>query len=345
MLTESKESVVMPVRMKRITIILLLCSALFTLVWWGLKDQIPAKREEGWIAIRPPHEVSALAIAGDIIWAGGRDGVFKIDRQQKTILSQLEIEPPLTYVKALLIDSKGDLWIGYEKGLICYNGREFLYYGTKDGLPHENVNALLLDDKGRLWVGTWGGAACWTGEKWQVFNQASGLAHDAVNVLFQDCYGGMWFGSYAAPEGGLTYYDGQQFIQFTSNGVLPHNNICSIFQDSANDIWVGTGFYTRGGAVRFRFENGKPELQEVWTKKDGLAGEKVRSIFQDRSGVYWFGSEYDGVARWDGASTRIFTKKNGMSSNEVKVWLEDQEGNLWLGTDDGITVIARSGDE
>ncbi|KUG03381.1 ggdef family protein [hydrocarbon metagenome] len=329
----------MPVNIKRIATILILLSTLLALAWWGLKDQIPARRAEGWTTINPPHEISALAVAGDIIWAGGRDGVYTIDRRQKKMLSRLESEPQLAYVKALLVDQNGDLWIGYEKGLICYNGREFLYYGTKDGLPHENVNALLLDDKGRLWVGTWGGAACWTGEKWQVYNQASGLAHDAVNVLFQDCYGSMWFGSYAAPEGGLTHYDGQQFTRFNSDNVLPHNNICSIYQDSANDLWVGTGFYTRGGAVRFSFENGKPVFKEEWTKKNGLAGEKVRSIFQDRSGVYWFGSEYDGVARWDGASIKIYTKKNGMSSNEVKVWLEDQEGNLWMGTDDGITVM------
>jgi len=74
-------------------------------------------------------------------------------------------------------------------------------------------------------------------------------------------------------------------------------------------------------------------------KSDGLAGEKVRSLFQDRDGVYWIGSEYDGVVRWDGDSRQTLTVREGLSGNEIKDWLQDQDGSLWLATEDGVTLI------
>jgi len=327
---------------KRRAFIFIIMVIIFALAGQGLKGFTRNSRVENWLIIRPPHEVSTLVCDGDIIWAGGRDGVYKVDRLQKRVISKLELESELSYVKALLIDENGDLWIGQEKGLIRYNRKESYYYGENEGLPDENVNALLSDEEGRLWVGTWGGAACYDGENWNIYKMKDGLAHDAVNVMYQDSHGGMWFGSYAAPDGGLTYYNGNDFYTYNTESILPHNNICAIFEDNHNDIWVGTGFYTRGGAVRLSLQDGKPLFKDTWSKQDGLAGDKVRSIFQDSTGVYWFGSEYDGIVRWDDTSKQVYTKKNGMSGNEVKVWLEDKDGSLWLGTDDGITVIPLS---
>jgi ligand-binding sensor domain-containing protein len=71
-----------------------------------------------------------------------------------------------------------------------------------------------------------------------------------------------------------------------------------------------------------------------------LAGERVRSIFQDRDGVMWFGSEYDGLARYDGRHWTVFTKADGLAASEIKTMLEDVDGNLWLGTSDGVIRLS-----
>jgi ligand-binding sensor domain-containing protein len=111
-------------------------------------------------------------------------------------------------------------------------------------------------------------------------------------------------------------------------------------QDASGTVWAGTGLYDRGGAVRFQPEGESWSIARVLTAKDGLAGEKVRSIFQDGDGVMWFGSEYDGVARWDGTGWRVFTEADGLAAAEVKTMLQDADGSLWLGTVDGVTRIS-----
>ena len=50
-----------------------------------------------------------------------------------------------------------------------------------------------------------------------------------------------------------------------------------------------------GGASVFTKVGKKWHLEEDLSKTDGLAGEKVRSLFQDSKGIIWMGSEYDGV--------------------------------------------------
>ncbi len=325
--------------MRRFFILVLLIGGIILLSYIGIKDHLPSARPQDWKVIRPPGEVSALVVKDNVVYAGGRDGIYVLDLKKKELIGKLSTEPEINYVKALAVDSHGLLWIGHQKGLASYDGAHFEHYTMKEGLPDNRVNALFLDKQQHLWVGTWQGAACFKDDRWQVWSGASGLADDMVNVITQDSQGGMWFGSYTAPEGGLSYYDGQSWYVYTAANTLPHNNVCCIFEDQKGDIWVGTGFSSRGGLVRFTIKEGQLLLGECWDQKDGLPGEKVRSIFQDSSGTYWFGSEYDGIARWDGNTMIIYTQKGGLSGNEVKVWLEDPEGLLWLGTDNGITII------
>lgn len=296
----------------------------------------------GWQIIRPPHVVFALAAQGDIIWAGGKDGVYGLDRQSGAIVTKLECDLPLEYVQAVLVDRSGMLWVGHFGGLTGYDGTTCRTYTQEDGLPDNRVNALLQDRDGRLWVGTWGGAAVREGGGWRVLTSADGLADDMVNVMLQDHEGGMWFGSYVAPRGGISYFkDGKWQLFSTANG-LPHNNITTLLEDHSGEVWAGTGLLDRGGAVQFGPIDTGWVIQQVLTRRDGLAGDKVRSIFQDRDGVIWFGSEYDGLARLDAGQWSVLTEKDGLSHPEVMSMLQDVEGNLWIGTRDGVTRVSAS---
>ena len=65
--------------------------------------------------------------------------------------------------------------------------------------------------------------------------------------------------------------------------------------------------------------------------KDKL-DENIRSIFQDRKGNYWFGTNAAGVYRYDGKTLIQFTVSDGLSNNQVLSIQEDELGNLWFGT-------------
>ncbi len=302
---------------------------------------LAANLNPGWQIFRPPHDVEALVEQGELMWAGGRDGVFALARDTGALVEVSLPEPPFTYVQALLVDDAGALWVGHFNGLARYHEGVWQTYTVIDGLPDNRVNALLQDQQGRLWVGTWGGAAVFEGNAWHTLTTDDGLLVDMVNVLLQDEDGGLWFGSYVAPHGGISYWRDGVWQYFTTADGLAHNNITALVQDASGAVWAGTGLYNRGGACRFEQNGVSWELTQVLMQSDGLAGAKVRSIFQDRDGVLWFGSEYDGVVRFDGINWHVFTTNHGLASPEIKVLVQDEAGALWLGTLDGITRISR----
>jgi ligand-binding sensor domain-containing protein len=334
----------MPVDKRLLILIqlILIVGIIFTLALWIAPSVVkPAQKEMpiGWQIIRPPNDISALAIQGNIVWAGGTDGVVGLDRTKGNVIQSVECNPPLAYVRALLVDRQGELWIGHQSGLTSYDGNSCRTLTHADGLPSDRVNALLQDRSGRLWIGTSCGAAVYDGKTWRALNTTNGLADDMVNVMLEDRQGGIWFGSYVAPRGGISYLKNGSWQKFSTENGLPHNNIDAFFEDKEGNLWAGTGLYDRGGAVRFAPTKSGWAIQEILTSRDGLAGNKARSIFQDRDGMLWIGSEYDGLARREAGSWRVLTEKDGLSDPEVKCIVQDVDGNLWMGTKDGVTRL------
>ncbi len=294
---------------------------------------------DGWKVIRPPHEVSALVEQDEIIWAGGRDGVSAVDRSSGKILKTLDTKPALEYVRDLVIDGKGILWIAHKSGLTAYDGMNFKTYTSHNGLPGDIVYDLLIDKRGRLWAGTSSGAVYMEDGALRQFPQNDILLHGMTAEIFEDNDGGMWFGSYAAPRGGITYVNGD-FHQYFTGDELPHANITVIMQDSMGRIRAGTGLAESGGAAVFQKEGGSWVIKSTLCKDDGLAGEKVRSLFEYDDKMLLIGSEYDGLACFINGGSFIITSDDGLCHDEIKIMIKDTDNSLWIGTRDGITVIS-----
>ncbi len=63
----------------------------------------------------------------------------------------------------------------------------------------------------------------------------------------------------------------------------------------------------------------------------------VRRIFQDAKGNLWFGTNGDGVCRYDGKSLTFFSSREGLSGTAIRGIVEDKDGNLWFGTNGGVS--------
>ena len=104
-------------------------------------------------------------------------------------------------------------------------------------------------------------------------------------------------------------------------------------RDAAGDLWVGT---TGQGALRFH--GGR--LAERFTFEGtagGLRSDNVYSVFIDREGVVWFGTDR-GVCRFDPQSPRNETVSPERESNFVRAVLRTREGELLCGTNRGLFV-------
>ena len=63
----------------------------------------------------------------------------------------------------------------------------------------------------------------------------------------------------------------------------------------------------------------------------------IVAAFEDSKDNLWFGTNGQGVARWDGMSLRYFSIADGLIGDVVMGIAEDRDGNLWFGTHDGAS--------
>jgi ligand-binding sensor domain-containing protein len=92
-------------------------------------------------------------------------------------------------------------------------------------------------------------------------------------------------------------------------------------QDKNGNIW----FSNWSGAYRYDGNS-----FTGFTKKDGLSGNMVARMIEDKKGNLWFGG--DGLSRYDGKTFTRFTTKDGLLNNSIWSISEDKTGNLWVGT-------------
>ncbi|MDG6256952.1 MAG: two-component regulator propeller domain-containing protein [Methanomicrobiaceae archaeon] len=287
--------------------------------------------------IRPPHEVSALLIDGDVVWTGGKDGVHLFSRTDREPLPLPAGAPPLGYVRDLCRDSAGSVWIAHDGGLVRYAGGAWETFSERTGAPFRRARSVLEVDEGELMVGTDGMIALWDGSAWEEVALPSDLAIVSADVLYRDRKGAIWVGCGSPTHGGLYRFDDGEWSLYSRTDGLPHDSVNKIAEDRTGALWVATGFASHGGAALF---NGDSVV--AITQADGLAGGSTRSVYTDHDGRVWVGSEYDGIAVLDAGRWVVLTKADGLAGNEVKEMVQDEDGVYWLGTDGGLSVITDS---
>jgi ligand-binding sensor domain-containing protein len=74
---------------------------------------------------------------------------------------------------------------------------------------------------------------------------------------------------------------------------------------------------------------------DVYTHADGLSGNWVQSLFEDREGNIWVATR-DGIDRFREYAIPTISVKQGLSSKNVYCVLAAKDGSVWLGTSDGL---------
>ena len=313
----------------------LVAAAAWLLMDWLASEQmahIPAGRR----ILRPPQDVQCLAQVDESIWAGGRDGlfVFAVDGSAQPVPAPLR---GLHFVSALLRESDGGVWVAHEDGMSYWKSGAVKHFSAQAGAFPGRGLSVLRDREGTLWAGSERTLARLEGDVFRPLVMPDSFALSEVDVLYQDHAGALWIGDSSPRSPGLIRRDARGFRLFTQRDGLPHLTINTIMQAGGSSaLWVGTGFAGSGGAVLIN--------NDAWRtigRQHGLAGDKVRTIFEDSHGRLWFGSEYDGVALFADSRLAVIDEAGGLAGPEVKAILEYPADTFWLGTNGGLTRIER----
>lgn len=236
--------------------------------------------------------------------------------------------PADNYITAAAVDGAGRRWFGTtRKGVISFDGQNWIHYTMEDGLVDNRVLALAIDESGQPWVGTERGVSHFDGQRWASFTTADGLAHNRVTAMAMDGLGNKWFGT----SGGLSRFDGQSWTSYTIEDGLVHNDIQAIAVDEAGQLWLGT----YAGVSHFVWDGGAggPSWM-TYTTEDGLVDNNVYAVAVDELGNKWFGT-LSGLSQFDGRSWFTHTTATGLADKWAQSLAFDQAGDLWVGSENG----------
>ncbi|WP_188460409.1 two-component regulator propeller domain-containing protein [Marivirga lumbricoides] len=189
----------------------------------------------------------------------------------------------------------------------------------KDAQISEYVRKIFQDKQGNLWFASNAvGVSRYDGNRLTYFSDKQGLIGSQVTGIVEDREGNMWFST----NGGVSKYDGKAFTNFTTQNGLSSDRVWSIFHDSKGIIWAGTA---KGLS---RYDDGKFKSFPIPNHPQSV----VRSIAEDKQGNLWFGTDGEGVFKYDGNSFTAITPTDELSDKHVMSILADSKGNIWIGT-------------
>ncbi len=139
-------------------------------------------------------------------------------------------------------DSKGNVWVATENGILKWDGSRLSVMGTSDGLPDDVVTALYSDSRNRLWIGTYfGRTVSWIDS--QGIHQLS-LFNDRIveiNDICEDAAGNIWFATYTS---GLIKYNNAVPYSYKKYNGFPENDVMASARDNDGNVWFG--LYSKG---------------------------------------------------------------------------------------------------
>ena len=245
--------------------------------------------------------VSVLAISkgpDESVWIGTRmAGLFVYDLKRKKFIDikQNPLFPDLletAWIRKILKDSDGDIWISSNKALFRYisSERKFITYTTSNtkGLSDNFSIPIYEDDEGIIWIGTRdGGLNRFDKNKNEFRNiryrsdDMNSLSSDyVVSINGDDKY--IWAGTL----NGLNRINRKDFSvkQFTEQDGLPDECINGILIDQQGRLWMSTNY----GISNYNPRTNKFRNYDVY---DGLQDYKFKglSAFKSSRSEMFFG--------------------------------------------------------
>ncbi|MCL4638079.1 MULTISPECIES: hybrid sensor histidine kinase/response regulator [Olivibacter] len=243
-------------------------------------------------------------------------------------------------ISSFMEDGDHNLYVGTENdGLYIWHPnkgfyRHFLHDENKaTSLSSNSVTSILQDNENAVWIGTFNAginryhSANGTFERFRCINPSTGIENKVIRRLYKDRHGNFW--ATTLRQGTLT--GGLYRFNYQSDSF-------QLFDDRLSDFFSFTE--DRQGTL---WGGNLTELVKIDTAAKNHRffpiHYTVTSIYEDRGGHFWVGTEGGGLFLFDRERfqiTKRYTTENGLSNNAVLSILEDEQSNLWMSTYNGL---------
>ncbi|WP_090122707.1 two-component regulator propeller domain-containing protein [Lutibacter oricola] len=263
-------------------------------------------------------------------------------------------------INSIYRDRSNRLWISTLEGIDMLDLNnltspvKFHHVKISEDYPYKNgkklnVSTFYEDTNGQLWMGEINGTGKMIKSKEGDFIYESANPYFkltpvvAVRSICEDSHGRLILGT----TGGL-------FLIKQNNGIVTRHLISTgVFNKLVsykNQIWAGSikglsSFQTLGEKENLLMKN--KFTYDPNNSKYSLAKSSVKSLFVDRTGIIWVGSNGGGVNILDPnrKQFKYFGKTvapTSLSSSNIKLIFEDSNGAMWFGTEEGgLNVVSK----
>lgn len=309
------------------------------------------------------NEISCLALQSDsLLWIGTRSGgINRLDLTTGRI-SRFNM---LTYddlIRDLYIDSEGELWAGTSEGLFRFsvekdrfeNVSRSMIYRRENNEPFNPIRknlsivSIFQHEPGKLLLGAEQGLFEFEVKDGDDFRSISSITEEQTvfTKILRDKRGQLWASSYD----GLNYikkrfndkgYDVELYNDASPHPYkLPVDWVEDFVEDRKGNMWLAT----RGGGLALMVNN---KIEEVYSfsnmENSGIPDNIINSLYIDRTGVLWIGTESKELVFLDLYAKKFRTilseKHNGVSDNLVTA-ITGNNNVLFAGTStSGIDVF------
>ena len=274
---------------------------------------------------------------------------------------------PISPVNSLLADGKGGFWLGGQTTLVhwhdgvsesypidalksnvgqsgitglAYGPDGSLWVGTLTSGPGKGLGRLIdgafqpfitsafegskvavhgmaIDRDGNLWVASYGtGLFRLHGTDVDHFGRSDGLSSDTINAVFVDREGLLW----AATTEGVDKFRDPPVATFTTVEGLGNDRANGVLAGRDGTVWVSNA----GSLDRIEPNGTISSIRAA----NGLPGNRVTSMLEDRAGNLWVGID-DGLYLFKDGQFRRIPVPDGQPLGLVSGLAEDTDGNIW----------------
>ncbi len=345
-------------------------------MWFGTHDGLNRYDGYSFSVFKPDQKSTNInsnliyAMTGDDngnLWIGSTgDGLFYYDKKKETFRQfkyNKEDDHSISnnYITRLYIDSKNRLWIATKEDVnmvdlsvsmdsIKFEKFKFVIKDTDERQDGSVINSIYENSDGELLLGGHLGIyqlKLDAGGKsyFKLISDEIGFGTESVGVIAQDRYN-----TYIVGTGqGLFVQNNDKDQKFIK---IREGNFTSLAFDDMNHIWAGTDngllYFDNSSSLK------QPRLIKTFSykpeDKNSISKNIITSLFIDRTGILWVGTNGGGVNKFDPNRKKFKhvkrnLKENSLSYDKIRSIFEDSNGTFWVGTEGGGLNKGNSGKE
>ena len=251
---------------------------------------------------------------------------------------------PGDYIKDILKNSNGEVWIATDYGLVYYDEKNNVFNRKKSdkddfsNVVSNDINTVFEDNSGMMWVGTLGGISTYNKTNEFKSYRTSELNTDSVTEqyisgIYEDNEGLLWVGTML---GGIDIIHRESGIvkkiknkSSYKEGISISNDMVREITGIDNEIWIAT----QNG---LDFYNKETDTIKSFKESDGLSSSDILSLLIDSNGVLWIGT-HSGICSYDRNGNIVNYSKQlleaGITESSILDIHQDKDGDIWFAAD------------